>query len=401
LTRLGPRTRTTYYASAGRGGYFRERYAYECANWDLNITNGLYDTHYCVDYHGQPYSDTAFQVVHYTFDPPRVDGYSACSGFTWPYRYEMVVPWAWGNNSYGGYTECTNSLWANNLIPDAAMATDAIAKSNPSKPTVDLPLLVWELRELPQLIRWTGERLLSRKTSGAYLAWSFGAAPLIGDLLKLLEFQLHVERRIKVLDRLFSGQGISRDVTLSKWTVNESGTYGDTGPSWYISYNNGAAASMKGKINWTNSSRSWANVKWTPTAGYPRQSHPDRLNAIRLVLGLNPSLSTVWNAVPWTWLTDWFINIGDYLAATNNILGLTHSAVNVMCETKVDVEYVVTLKPSIVTVHDQSGTSFVMKRRDVFSGPSVSASIPFLTGRQWSILGALAIQRMPRSLLRL
>ena len=77
---------------------------------------------------------------------------------------------------------------------DADLTTDVIAISNPSKPMVDLPVFVFEMLDLPELLKNTGDLLLKPKSQTArdaisgmlndpkvastFLTWEFGWAPL-------------------------------------------------------------------------------------------------------------------------------------------------------------------------------------------------------------------------------
>jgi hypothetical protein len=111
-------------------------------------------------------------------------------------------------------------------------------------------------------------------------------------------------------------------------------------------------------------------------------------------------LATAWELTPWSWLTDWFSNVGNVIAATNNSVGCTWG----------DVCYMRTLHANRVVTYgsgsdaDQlaalNGQEYyaltVRKERYVVFPilPLPVPQLPILTAGQWSILTALAAQRL-------
>jgi len=100
-------------------------------------------------------------------------------------------------------------------------------------------------------------------------------------------------------------------------------------------------------------------------------------------------------------MIDWFGNIGDYLQATDNTIGASSGVVNVMTTTITNTEFTVLQDQtdSWILGGDGSCTLKTITRAQG-SGPTITATLPNLSARQLSILGALGIQRVPRSLLR-
>lgn len=112
-------------------------------------------------------------------------------------------------------------------------------------------------------------------------------------------------------------------------------------------------------------------------------------------------LSALWELTPWSWFTDWFVGIGDTIAATNNTIPLTWSDICVMRTLVAKREYVFTGVPSVITLKGEHSEMMVRKERHLaYPILPFSVSIPWLTAGQWSILGALATLKLssgPRS----
>jgi hypothetical protein len=270
---------------------------------------------------------------------------------------------------------------------DGADAAAVQARSNPSRPVVDIPQFVYELREIPGLLRWMGEQLLSKKGAGAFLAWNFGAAPLISDLIKLADFGSHYEKRKKTIDQLYVS-GLSRRIDLSANTQN-----GSIGPQ---TIGGSGAHVLVGTTTWIAKQTKWGTIRWSVDTP-PPTSDERAILALRSALGLTADLATLWNIVPWTWLVDWFTSAGDYLEAHRNILGATPSSLCLMAHSSVKVIYDITGKPAGATVTGGAGkTHFDRKRRVVGLVPSVVATLPFLSAGQLGILTSLAIMKTPR-----
>jgi hypothetical protein len=100
--------------------------------------------------------------------------------------------------------------------------------------------------------------------------------------------------------------------------------------------------------------------------------------------------------MPWSWLIDWFTNVGDYVAAHNNRLGLKATDIAIMRHTQQFVDHVEKLSgPSDLELLQTSKATWERKRRSRYVGnPVIKFQIPFLDLGQLSILAALAVSRL-------
>lgn len=329
-------------------------------------------------------------------DRRRVDG-GLVSG-SWsrsqgPVTYSNVPCNAYDNRGYQN--------WPVGLGNGPAAAR-LLANTNPTRPDIQLPVFILELRDIPKMIEHAGALLLrlrrgrprfglrpDQEAASALLAYNFGWAPLIGDLKKLVSFSDLTAKRMKEFDRLYSGPGLKRRMNLDTAYSQPHGfTYGVAGP------NPGNSVTAQG----LSRTIVWGTVRWKPTPA-PLNSPlrvPPPSDVRRHVLGLSAANITanVWEALPWSWLIDYFVNVGDVLAAKQ---GRSVATPSLPCIMRKSTTY--NYGPSMFFPQNALGEGITFgdmrqqyekKERNVVSGGSIFGSFSDLSGRQLSILGALA-----------
>lgn len=302
------------------------------------------------------------------------------------------------------FTHPGPSSWGNMSLPEADNvswdAANIWARSNPSRPAVLLPVFWLELREIPDMIRQAGRFLLharnwrryvrkdsqTRDLATANLAFQFGWAPLVGDLWKIATFQDAVDKRRKLIDKLYSGKGLRRTGKLG----STSKTFQGSGNANFGSYRNFYVSYLG-----LATKQSWFVAKWKPTQP---SALPPSDGALRAHLtGVHPShiLENVWEALPWSWLIDYFTNIGDVIQAGNNYLA-TPAGGSVMTTSTSAASH-----PASQQGLDalSAGTvRFIRRSRAPLGGASLTASLPNLEAGQLSILGSLAVLKGRKTL---
>jgi hypothetical protein len=259
---------------------------------------------------------------------------------------------------------------------------DLLARSNPSRPIVDVPIFLYELRELPDLFRLKGNTVAKKVASGN-LSYQFGWKPLLNDLGNLLGIQASVNKRVAELSNLYQtgGRSVKADVGTTTLPGNES-LFGFP-PGGGIAY-----------VTHRGSCRSWISVSWVPVFD-PRGEIPDlneiRVRAFKAVFGLTVDPSTVWNALPWSWLVDWFSNLGSVLSARRNLVGFVPGQCYAMTTTQKESTY--RFEGVSDLTHTPAYFSEITKERSGTAPFSITANVPFLSGRQLGILASLAITR--------
>lgn len=240
------------------------------------------------------------------------------------------------------------------------------------------------------MVKSAGDYLLKRRknwfrsTAGQYLSWQFGWSPLFSDLRKMLDFESSVTKRAKEIERLYSNKGLKRRVRLGNWGAAET----HNGQA----VESGLGTVLSARMSIFTQSERWGTVRWLPT-DRPTSilDLPDyRKLARKAVFGLSFQAEDAWNLIPWSWLVDWFSNAGEYLTAHNNRVPAKPTSINVM--TRTSTSRVWTPTSSNWIKWKTSSADFVTLERYV-GGGSLNATLDFLSPRQMSILGALAVTR--------
>lgn len=270
--------------------------------------------------------------------------------------------------------------------PDPALAAKILADTNPSRPVVDLPIAVYELREIPSLLKREGRGWL-QILAASNLKFHFGLMPLVNDLTNLLNFSDEVNKRHKELNALASS-GLRCKRRL--WSGSTTGTT-------YRYISSSQPSTGNAPVDKTTSSRAWGFVEWFPDNNSKLMKGDRRALARQAVLGLTIDFSTAWNAIPWSWLVDWCSNVGDILIANRNTVGAHHGPVRIM-ETSVTHGSWTQLGDSAEEFGLLPAKFKVTTKTRRTVTPSLSAYLPILNARQLSILGSIGVtRRVPRT----
>lgn len=317
--------------------------------------------------------------------------YSA--GLPWKLNY-MSPEWSyridgWTPSALRGTTPYVSHLADNSRPSDPALAVQVIARTNPSRPMVDLPVSIFELRELPDLVRSLGNNLIKRWAKGTLMR-EFGWTPLASDYNALLGFSQSTSNRMELLKKL-SKAPMTRKVHLYDSVIlgpRQINTVNSTPPSLYIDMNSQVMTTRKiwGYATWTPDVKKFERIaKYDPSFKYLSR---------KIVLGATVDASTLWNALPWSWLADWFGNIGDYLVANRNLVPCTPNMPSI-CETRTTVRSM-SIESCRFATPGQLPCKFtrVTRTRARASASLPSAHLPLLTQRQVNILASLAVLRL-------
>lgn len=268
---------------------------------------------------------------------------------------------------------------------NATLASQLLARTNPSRAIVDIPVFIGELADLPDLVRKFGGGLLRRLADGN-IRYQFGIRPLVADLTAMLNFVDHTDQRMRELQALQrSGLRRKRDLWQGTSSKASSGTISlNSSPYWL---------GVQGTWTATSMARCWGFVKWIPSGDFPTTDRELLRLARRAVLGLTIDGSTAWELIPFSWLIDWFSNVGDLLKARRNIVPCSPSPVQIMVMTRTETRYTIS---SDSTKLYKDFTAVETRKERLVASASLSAQMSLLSLRQMSILGSLAILRSGR-----
>lgn len=286
------------------------------------------------------------------------------------------------------------------------------ARTNPSKPAVNLPLFLFELKDVPgmlsqvssfakslpltiELIKTRGFNLMAKGRQkkivqglGEFnLAVGFGWAPLLEDLVTMIGLSDAVQRRMRDLSSTKSPRGLRKTVKIDSASSHE-----DTGSVYSANLDN--EATIIARHVTTKKSRRWATAVWKENGGIMPPIDDTYVGALKSLLGLSVEASTIWEAIPWSFLVDYFFGVGTMLEARRN--SVQHDCIRMALMTETITTKVTTID-AVYNVHGWSGGSGSMnairKERTPLVGSLVPAFTPFLSERQVSNLASLSVAR--------
>jgi hypothetical protein len=268
------------------------------------------------------------------------------------------------------------------LPTTVAAMTKVMALTNPSRPEVSVPNFIFELKDIPELLHQKGVNHAKKRSSNSAVSYNFGWELLFRDLFRLIDFTSQVDKRVKELKSLYASGGLSRRRTIYNETVTS------TTPTTFQSFNAGVLGSMTK----TTRVKVWASVKWRPPNPDMPSAEDLLATARRTVHGWDFSssglASIIWEATPWSWFGDYFLNLGDYLNATRNSIGAVAGSGCVMTHAYTDeIGTISSTSPGF----GASSPHYVYETKSrVLGTAGITATLPFLSGRQMVTLSSIA-----------
>lgn len=308
-------------------------------------------------------------------------------------RLYGTMPYSLGGYEYrfNGYNPQNRSLYqyrpAITPVNWAYWRTKALANMNPNAPVVDIPLFIFEFKDFPAMLRnmgnVLGKRMNPRDIPEGWLSYSFGWKPLVNDLLSLFDFTKQMEDRLAYLRRLEHGGHIRR--SLGGGVVQHYVT-----PNGYSTIAvTGKGNALTADVEVVEKQRVWYTANAKLLDPLPLLLSEQRALSQDIVLGLNVDPSTVWNMIPWSWLIDYFSNIGDVMLAYRGGLRFSCTRMCLMCTSDIrskltNIRYGGTTTSEGTTMHS------LVKQRNVYVNPRPQLTWdPILSGTQILNLGAL------------
>jgi hypothetical protein len=191
----------------------------------------------------------------------------------------------------------------------ALQAHQAFADQVP--PTVSLANFMYELKDLKGMIPKI-ESGIVRTVSSNFLAFNFGVAPFVGDVKNILSLADTVNKRLKYLkDTLGIPQKLKFDRTIPEDSWNGTAVFQVT-PSPNVPFEGVSfewrRVGYQGKFH--ASATLLQNLEGLDT-------QLGTMKAFAAAAGFNNPAAIVWEAIPYSFVVDWFFRFGkqlDYLA---------------------------------------------------------------------------------------
>jgi len=289
------------------------------------------------------------------------------------------------------------------FVDGSAWGAEAYSKMKPDNSIMSGLNAIYELKDVPGMLQ---QRFLKQGLSGIgdyYLALKFGWEPLLRDIRDFVLTQRKAQERLANLLRN-EGRPVRRKLilknTASDPVVSPDITGLDISPN-FVTYFFDDPGHVRTSTQSTETV--WGSARfrvWLP--GGPRDIAWKR-QMLAALYGFRPTPSVIYKAIPWSWLVDWFGNVGHVIHNMDSDIGARTAAdyCYVMREIKTTGTKSATVRmypyhnianPQTITATSTWTTgSKARSKGDPFGWNTNQNS---LNGVQLSILGALGLSRL-------
>jgi hypothetical protein len=263
----------------------------------------------------------------------------------------------------------------------AAYAAATLARTNPSRPGVDVIQNVLEIGDLPRSLEVYGETLIE-KLAENFIRYKFGIQPLVRDIIRVGEWADRVNEKLNVIAQLQKSGGYRKTVSLD--TLSNSQYTASTAMQSNGCFFTSPVQSVGQRII-------RGHARWLPQGDYSKYSSAEKLAlAKRAYLGFEWNLSGFWEGIPWSWLIDWYTNIGDLLSQTRNVIPATCESLTLMRHTKTE-SYTVGADDGIRNI---TAAHVTKERKERYpASATFDAHLPLLDAGQMGILASLMVMK--------
>lgn len=340
LRMSGPLAQNRYYSDSGNG------FEYSSADPDPAVQvvlSGIHESRTSMGHKGPPFKEGGpFRVKRYRYQ-------CQSAGLSLPDSYLYPLSYGPGNQltTYSGLTTIDPYLLGlHGLTPPTGYddlkarhdsisfpsidlntyGAQAIDRFSPLKPGSGSGQFFGELHDLPRLPLRNFKRLAFFKGLGSeYLNYEFGWKPFLKDLQDMYHAYQNLNTRMKQIVR-DNGLPVRRSGKLF-YDVDNSNTEFAVDYSVYPQPQawNADIVGTTGKSALTTKSTTCIWFKGRMRYYLPFDTSNEwPLNAKLALFGLNPTPSLLYELMPWSWLIDWFSNLGEVISnlSSNGIADL-------------------------------------------------------------------------------
>jgi hypothetical protein len=178
---------------------------------------------------------------------------------------------------------------------------DAFQKAQPDLTTVSVPNFLAELSDLRSLLAlWSGRSGLVKNLAGLRLNYQFGWKPTIGDIANMLNSVTSFEQKLRLF-RESLGAISNRNYLQLNRNIQKSGNFnlGD------VHYRVDWTASLSGRVK--------VHLKFRYEPLKVMTDTETNIRGLLDVLGFELNPRIIWDALPFTFVIDWFFGVGNWL----------------------------------------------------------------------------------------
>lgn len=210
-----------------------------------------------------------------------------------------------GTNHTSAETEAASaygfSMGANFLNSGAqGYANDTFVKLAPDLKKFSLPNDLFEWKELGNLVKlWNKSTNTITNLAGAHLNYKFGWKPLIGDLYDLAQGLIDIRGKLDFMK-------VHRGVVISSRRSFLNSSVVKTGTVVLDAYN---TRLWRGQVDRV----AHGYLVYTPLPILTLGKIDETVRALMAVTGIELNPRIAWDAIPFTFVVDWFLSVGDML----------------------------------------------------------------------------------------
>jgi len=185
--------------------------------------------------------------------------------------------------------------------PLRGYAALGMARMQPDLTEISIPNFIYEMKDLRKLfLLWKKNLSVLKNLSGAVLNWNFGWKPLLADLAIIESKVLSFKSALAEWEAR-AGTIVRKSCTLFTNSTEFGGQFNYLGNSTLVTnYTGRRTASVE------------AFLRYRPTPVHVHHQLQGLLGFLDTIgFELDPSI--LWNALPFTFVVDWFLNVGDWL----------------------------------------------------------------------------------------
>lgn len=261
-----------------------------------------------------------------------------------------------------------------------------LERTNPFRSEFSVPVFIKELVEISSLFQFAAKSFAGY-VGGQYLNYRFGWVQFVRDVKTLSDISTALERRVRELISLQKHGGLRRNIALDSKALSGSIVNFPTNSTWGFQ--------CRVTLNWHKEVKFRGSIRWVPTRDFSEDLR--RLGVINLAFRKVFDLEkvdpeTLWNLIPWSWLIDYFADIGGYLAATNGSAKLIPYDVCIMREYTAK-DRGIRSSTHAYSVEEECQYDLHLISRDVVTAISFpGARFDLLNANQWKVILALFLR---------
>lgn len=265
------------------------------------------------------------------------------SNVNWPFAGVVGVPRPVPSSKVAdiNYRHGSYDLRSSPIGEDGVRFAEGWRKTRPGNPTAGLGQFLIELRDFPQIIgsnfhgvTWKrayrkffkgvpfqqiplaakGRVKWFRSLGNEYLNYKFGWQPFVRDLQDIYRTMKNIDRQMAQLVR-DNGRGVRRACSLgsSQDTTSSQATFGFPFGDVYGAPPVYGSGRTEKSITTTTTSESWYVAQYSYFIP-DTSSWQWNARARAALFGVLPTPELLWEVLPWSWLVDWFSNVGDVVS---------------------------------------------------------------------------------------